>query len=162
MMSAEMPGAPNWAHALGNHSLFFHLLSALDGQIQPLDAVAEHLQRAFLQEWSHPDTVDLLEGFITLIGYSKRQATEQEYLPFLNVRIHFWIREMTRMVVSIPSNCDPDELASQDESAKLLHSQDLSADSSRCCPARGQLPGMRRNGLDCSGVAPGRRIRIGS
>ena len=113
---------------IGSLSILYHLLSALDGQIHSLDTVAEHLQRAILPDWSHPDLVDLLEGFVTLIGYAKRQATEQEYLPFLNVRIHFWVREMTRMVASIPSKCGPDELASEDDPAKLLHSQDLSAD----------------------------------
>ena len=131
---------------IGNHSFLFHLLTALDGQIQSLDAVAEHLQRALLPAWRLTDILDLLDGFVALFGFAKRQATEQEYLPFLTVRIHFWIREMTRMVASIPSICNPGEMGPEDSLARLLHSQDLSSDHSETV-----LPIV--NCRECGGMA---------
>ena len=117
---------------IGHHAFLWHLLTALDHGILPLEELAVHLQKTVLPDWTLSDATDLLTGFITLIAFAKRHAEGDDYLPFLTVRVHFWIRELNRMVVSLPSFDSPGEpnpnCASPAAAPQLLHSRDLSAD----------------------------------
>ena len=117
---------------IGQHAFLLHLLAALDPSLLSLDDLALRIQKSVLPNWTLADIEDLLGGFITLIAYAKRHVGGEDYLPFLTVRVHFWIRELNRMVVSIPScnflgNADAVE-ESPASAPRLFHSRDLSAD----------------------------------
>ena len=103
-----------WRVELGSrlraHEFLAALLGALNGAIRPVDEVATHLQRSFpeLGSWSQPEIRNLLQGFMALLAFarSSEEGTD-ELRPFLSIRVHFWIRELKRMVVSLPPDPDP-------------------------------------------------------
>ncbi len=103
-----------WRAELGNqlrsHEFLAALLGALNGAIRPVDEVTTHLQRSFpeLGSWSDPEIRNLLQGFMALLAFARRTEDETDELrPFLSIRVHFWIRELKRMVVSLPPDPDP-------------------------------------------------------
>lgn len=100
--------------------------------MQSLHELAARIQSTVLPAWNLPDIVDLVEGFVTLVAFARRYENKDEVQPFLTVRIHFWIRELTRMVVSLPSadaTAERDaEEATPSAPARLLHARDLSLD----------------------------------
>lgn len=114
---------------LRGHAFLSSVLESLEAGIQTLDAVARgirhHIRHAGLHAWSQRDVEDLVSGFITLLAFAQRRADPEDpaCLPFLTVRIHFWIRELRRMVVSLPASgtAQTEALAR----ARLLHSDDL-------------------------------------
>ena len=117
---------------IGQHAFLLHLLASLDRSLLSLNDLALRIQKSVLPNWTLPDIEDLLVGFITLIAYAKRHAGGEDFQPFLTVRVHFWIRELNRMVVSIPS-CDFLASAKRGDDSSvsvpmLFHSRDLSAD----------------------------------
>ncbi len=125
-------GRAQLGHRISHHTFLAHLLVALDGRVQSLAALARRMQHLMgTQEPLHYIT-NLLEGFVTLIAFARRPVGNQDYLPYLTVRIHFWIRELNRMVVSLPVSDHAGKPAStQDASnlpARLWHSQELAAE----------------------------------
>ena len=117
---------------IGQHAFLLHLLADLDRSLLSLDDLSLRIQKSVLPNWTLSDIEDLLVGFITLVAYAKRHVGGEDYLPFLTVRVHFWIRELNRMVVSIPS-CNfignADSVEEYPASVpRLFHSRDLSAD----------------------------------
>ena len=90
---------------LGSHEFLASLLGVLDGGTRPVDEVVGHLRRSFpgLGSWTQPEVRNLLQGFMALLAFA-RQSDEatNELRPFLSIRVHFWIRELKRMVVSLP------------------------------------------------------------
>ena len=140
-----------WRAELGSqlrsHEFLAALLGALNGNIRPVNEVVTHLQRSFpeLGSWSEPEIRNLLQGFMALLAFARRsEKGTNELLPFLSVCVHFWIRELKRMVVSLPPDPDPadtttqvnvnsNELSddfnteprNQETDPRLLHSDDL-------------------------------------
>ena len=125
---------------LRSHEFLASLLGALNGNIRPVDEVTTHLQRSFpeLGSWSEPEIRNLLQGFMALLAFARRTEDKTDELrPFLSIRVHFWIRELKRMVVSLPPDPDPadtdtpaDTTATRNQEAaphspRLLHSDDL-------------------------------------
>ena len=135
---------------IGQHAFLLHLLAALDRSLLSLDGLALRIQKvgsANLDIVRHRRSVSWLHYVDRL-----RQATcrNEDYLPFLTVRVHFWIRELNRMVVSIPS-CNflwnADSVEEYPASVpRLFHSRDLSADHPESV-----LPVVHCR--ECSGVA---------
>ncbi len=134
-VSADV-GTDVWRTRLGDrlssHAFLVHLLTALDGRMQSLHELAVRIQSTVLPAWTLPDILDLVEGFVTLVAFARRYENKDDVQPFLTVRIHFWIRELTRMVVSIPAadaTAERDaEEATPSAPARLLHARDLSLD----------------------------------
>ena len=140
-----------WRAELGNqlrsHEFLAALLGALNGGTRPVDEVAAHLQRSFpeLGSWSEPEIRNLLQGFMALLAFARRTEDKTDDLrPFLSIRVHFWIRELKRMVVSLPPDPDPADTGTPDDTnsnelpddfntvarnqeaePRLLHSDDL-------------------------------------
>lgn len=116
-------------HRLKGHAFLKRLLELLDGRVQSLDCVVRQLQGTLPREYARRDMASLVDGFIALLAH----ALDPRAQPFLYVRIHHWIREMRRMVVSVPA----DYWSGQDKRTELqaprppalLHSDDLPPES---------------------------------
>ena len=98
---------------LGSHEFLASLLGVLDGGTHPVDEVVGHLRRSFpgLGSWTQSEVRNLLQGFMALLAFA-RQSDEatNELRPFLSIQVHFWIRELKRMVVSLPPDSHDNNL----------------------------------------------------
>lgn len=95
---------------LRSHEFLAALFGALNGGARPVDEVVTRLQRSFpeLAAWSESETRTLLQGFMALLAFAKSsEEGTDELRPFLSIRVHFWIRELKRMVVSLPPDPAP-------------------------------------------------------
>ena len=100
--------SPEWRVALGKrlreHASFVNLLRVLDDSTPtPIDTVLERLQRSFPLSGAH-DGANLLNALCALISVARerRDAKPDGSLqPFLNVKLHLWVRELRRMVCSV-------------------------------------------------------------
>ena len=115
-----------WRVALGEklreHVVFVNLLRALDGRPRPLLELARRL-RSSLPVTGNAEALGVLNGLCALISAARRRPVESErggtvLLPFLQVGVHLWVRELRRMVCSLGG----------DPRFRLRHSDDLKAD----------------------------------
>ena len=92
------------AEKLREHASFVNLLRVLDGsKPTPVATVLQRLQRSFPVSDTR-DAMNLLNALCALISFAReRQGDDPEagVQPFLNVKLHLWIRELRRMVCSI-------------------------------------------------------------
>ncbi len=132
------------ASQLREHTAFVNLLRVLDGQAKPLGEVVQRLRRSLPVASDH-EALGVLNGLCALISAARVTATGRVG-PFLQVGLHFWVRELRRMVCSLhepaeavatPELARPvalDEARSDSAPAeatvrrRLRHSDDLKAD----------------------------------
>lgn len=118
-----------WKIQLGDqllrHEFLAEVLQALDGGIQSVEDLAQRFQRQARTTEALAYFGALLESFITLIAFARRYESGGTIAPFLTVRVHLWVRELKRMVVSLPADAEDGAEAALPQ---LLHSADLSAD----------------------------------
>ena len=117
----EFDGKQEWRIALGEllgeHLFFSRLLGKLDGKILELDALIQELDAAHpsYRKYSREDMEWLVTSFLALISVARapvsetsEQRAERERagkpratLPFLQVQLQLWQRELRRMVASV-------------------------------------------------------------
>ena len=102
------PSDLTWRIALGNllleHVLFHHVLKIIAEHEGPasLDQIALGLaQVRSLRSWGVADCRALAEFTVALVSWA-RSDTEGRPCPLFNIRLQIWVREMTRMVASLP------------------------------------------------------------
>ncbi len=91
------------ADRLREHATFVNLLRVLDGRPVPVAEVANRLRRS-LPVASEREAVAVLDGLCALISVARRREggrTTGRLLPFLQVGLHLWIRELRRMVCGV-------------------------------------------------------------
>ena len=91
------------ADRLREHATFVNLLRVLDGRPVPVAEVADRLSRS-LPVSTGREALALLDGLCTLISVARRREGGDEagrLLPFLQVGLHLWVRELRRMVCSV-------------------------------------------------------------
>jgi len=97
-----------WRLALGEklreHASFVNLLRVLDGsRPTPVDAVLERLRRS-LPGSGIRDAELCLRALCALISVARRRDDvdpDSPARPLVNVKLHFWVRELRRMVCSV-------------------------------------------------------------
>ena len=123
------------ADRLREHAAFVNLLRVLDGGPKPMSGIAERLRRSLPVANDH-EAVGVLNGLCALISVARRReggadagagtvagssapmdaeagadssakAPPGRLLPFLQVGMHLWVRELRRMVCSLHE--EPDE-----------------------------------------------------
>ena len=123
------------ADRLREHAAFVNLLRVLDGGPKPMSGVVERLRRSLPVANDH-EAVGVLNGLCALISVARRreggedagagtvagpsapmdaeagadsiaEAPPGRLLPFLQVGMHLWVRELRRMVCSLHE--EPDE-----------------------------------------------------
>jgi len=101
---------PDWALALGeklkSHSFFRNLVRVLGNEALALDAIGEDLRKidpllanaeaAFIQQ--------VTESLLGLVSIAKRRDEHGHLLPFLDVRVQVWMRELRRVVAEVSRN----------------------------------------------------------
>lgn len=116
--------------ALKQHRFFTRLLKTLQGEVVAFDALVQNL-------FGHADCVILLESFCALISVARKAVKEDQktsakrqaknlprpVLPFLQIRLQMWLRELRRMVASVGQQ----EVGQQQYSQrpKITYSDDL-------------------------------------
>lgn len=126
-LTSEDPSDSSWRIALGDR-LTQHLLCQ-----RTLKIIAEHkgpasleviaaglLQVKILRDWSDTDTRALAELIVALVAWARSGSVDSPR-PLFNVRLQLWIREMSRMVATLPRILGDGNLSSID----LHHALDL-------------------------------------
>ena len=89
---------------LREHASFVNLLRVLDeSRPTPVATVLERLQRS-LPVSGPREAMHLLNALCALISFARERqgdAPDAPIQPFLNVKVHVWIRELRRMVCSV-------------------------------------------------------------
>ncbi|MCY3837222.1 MAG: DEAD/DEAH box helicase, partial [Gammaproteobacteria bacterium] len=89
---------------LREHASFVNLLRVLDGSTPtPVATVLDRLQRS-LPLPSTRDAMNLLNALCALISVARERlvtGSGTSVQPFLNVKLHLWVRELRRMVCSV-------------------------------------------------------------
>ena len=131
--------ASNWksqstklAQEILKHKLFHHLLELLNNSMMLKDIV-EELRMTLPPELTQREMENLINSFIALISIARnREENNEDQLetPFLNIKIHLWIRELRRMVagLGLPENSQTDEEdqnISEIQPAEIEYSDDL-------------------------------------
>lgn len=126
-LHAGDPADPAWRVLLGQRLLEHHLcqrvLKILHEASGPatLDDIAAALgQVKSLREWEPADHRALAELVVSLVAWA-RSGDAQSLRPLFNVRLQVWIREMGRMVATLPRAQSESELTPVD----LHHALDL-------------------------------------
>ncbi len=91
------------ADRLREHATFVNLLRVLDGRSVPVADVADRLSRS-LPVATGREALLLLDGLCSLISVARRREEGEaagRLLPFLQVGLHLWVRELRRMVCSV-------------------------------------------------------------
>ncbi len=91
------------ADRLRQHATFVNLLRLLDGRPVPMDELADRLLPS-LPVATAPQALAVLDGLCALISVARRRGAEGDsdrLLPFLQVGLHLWLRELRRMVCSV-------------------------------------------------------------
>ena len=92
------------AKRLREHASFVNLLRVLDGSAPtPIVTVLDRLQRSLPLSGAH-DATNLLNALCALISVARERSgtgPEASAQPFLNVKLHLWVRELRRMVCSV-------------------------------------------------------------
>ena len=125
------PADPGWRIALGErlkvHYLCQRVLKIIAEHKGPtsLKAIATGLgQVRLLRNWSEENHPALAELVVALIAWA-RSGSEENPRPLFNVRLQLWIREMARMVTTLP-RITADGVRSQ---VDLFHALDLDRQS---------------------------------
>ena len=95
------------ADRLREHATFVNLLRVLDGRPVPVAEVANRLRRS-LPVASEREAVAVLDGLCALISVARRReggSATGRLLPFLQVGLHLWVRELRRMVCGVGDDC---------------------------------------------------------
>ena len=91
-----------WRRKLGanlqKHELLLRLLNSLTYGIRSLDDLVAEYQPIFLAGYTRTEIRALIDGFVAMLAIARMDDR-----PFLIVRVHLWIRELKRMVVSLPA-----------------------------------------------------------
>lgn len=116
-----------WRIALGDRLLQHHLcqrtLKIIAEHKGPasLEAAAAGLgQVRVLRDWPEADTRALAELIVALVAWARSGSAESPR-PLFNVRLQLWIREMSRMVTTLP-RLEPNGARSE---LDLFHAMDL-------------------------------------
>ena len=117
----ELPGR------LREHTAFRNLLQVLDGEPRPLPDVAARLRRT-LPVKSDEEAVAVLNALCALISAARVPGSNGALRPFLEVGVHFWVRELARMVCSVSEPSGSGE-GSDMGIQRIRHSDDLQAPS---------------------------------
>ena len=97
----------NWRIELGRklkrHFFFQNLLRILGGNVKSYGEITSELEKIYpeLKEWSLRYKTLLLDSLLSLVSEARnfqKDGGDKNTFPFLNVRMHFWIRELRRMV----------------------------------------------------------------
>lgn len=104
----ENPSDPKWRTELGKilkeHYLCQRVLKIIADHTGPasLDAIADGLRRVrIIHGWSEADRRALAELVVALVAWA-RHCPDKRPGPLFNVRLQLWIREMSRMVSTLP------------------------------------------------------------
>nr|CAD6609853.1 hypothetical protein RTCK_02220 [Rhizobium sp. TCK] len=106
-LDAGDPADPAWRIALGDLLVQHHLCQRTlkiiaENKSAPLEAVAAGLgQVRVLRDWLEADLSALAELVVALVAWARSGAVESPR-PLFNVRLQLWIREMSRMVTTLP------------------------------------------------------------
>lgn len=100
---------PEWlvrlSSLLKEHLFFQNLLKVLAGKPRSYELILKDLARVTpeFRETSVDYQVAALNSLLSLVSVARTglKTSEQETAPFLNVRIHLWLRELRRMVGEI-------------------------------------------------------------
>ncbi|MCZ8133545.1 MAG: DEAD/DEAH box helicase [Rhodobacteraceae bacterium] len=102
------PSDPDWRIALGERLVQHHLCQRTMKIIAEhkgpasLEAIAAGLgQVRVLRDWSVADLGGLAELVVALVAWARSRGAES-LRPLFNVRLQLWIREMSRMVTTLP------------------------------------------------------------
>ena len=151
------PSDPTWRIALGERLLQHHLcqrtlrIIAEHSGPASLDAIATGLSQVkVLRDWTPPDHRAFAELVVALIAWA-RSGTPESPRPLFNVRLQIWVREMSRMVTSLPRL----ETDGQRSQIDLFHALDLDRHMLRC-----RLPVVNCN--RCGATAHVGRLNLGS
>ncbi len=91
-----------WRAKLGErlqeHSAFQNLIKVVGQEAMSFANVADQFVQS-TDQTSTSEKVKLLESLLTLVSYAR--SPENPTRPFLDVRIQVWMRELSRMVVSV-------------------------------------------------------------
>lgn len=100
-IEADSVGEPSWAATLGTalmkHGAFKNLIQIVRSPPMSLADIAEEF-RELLDPEIRAHTELVLESLLALISFARHPESPER--PLLNVRVEFWIRELTRMLVS--------------------------------------------------------------
>ncbi|WP_045834969.1 DEAD/DEAH box helicase [Hyphomicrobium sp. 99] len=151
------PADQTWRIALGDRLLQHHLcqrtLRLIAEQSAPasLDAIATGLSQVkVLRDWAPADHRALAELVVALVAWA-RSGSPENPRPLFNVRLQLWVREMSRMVTSLPRI----EAGGRRSVIHLLHALDLDRHA-----LRGVLPVVNCN--RCGATAHIGRLNGGS
>jgi DEAD/DEAH box helicase domain-containing protein len=104
----ELPTAPAYRLHLGKllkeHWIVQRLIETIDRHSGPInleDLSVSLLRAKPLRRWTEPEARALAEVIVSLISWA-RSGHESALRPLFNLRIQVWIREMARMVASLP------------------------------------------------------------
>ena len=92
-------------HRLKEHYLCQRVIKIIAGHSGPasLEAIAAGLRQVrIIRDWSDADHRALAELVVALVAFA-RSGSKEKPRPLFNVRLQLWIREMSRMVVNLPS-----------------------------------------------------------
>lgn len=124
------PADPAWRIALGDRLVQHHLcqrtLKIIAEHKGPasLEAIAAGLgQVRVLRDWPEADLTALAELVVGLVAWARSGSAESPR-PLFNVRLQLWIREMARMVTTLP-RLEAGGVRSQID---LFHEMDLERD----------------------------------
>ncbi len=106
---AADPSRAKWVVTLSDelrqHSFFRSLILILNNQTFTIEQIAESLQKidASLLDADHVFLSALIDSMLALISVARRQSSEanDKLLPFLDVRIQVWMRELRRVVSEV-------------------------------------------------------------
>jgi DEAD/DEAH box helicase domain-containing protein len=136
------PADPEWRIALGDRLVQHHLcqrtlkiVADLKGPAS-LEVIAAGLgQVRALRDWPETDKSALAELVVALVAWARSGAVEGPR-PLFNVRLQLWIREMSRMVTTLPRL----EVGRVRSKMDLFHALDLDRNM-----LRGTLPVVNCN-----------------
>ncbi len=108
-VSESAPDDPQWQIELGRRlkgHLFFHnLLKVVAEGVTSYDRIFSELERVTpsFKDAPHQYKVNLLNSLLALVSVARNRnpASPENPLPFLHVRLQFWMRELRRMVCSV-------------------------------------------------------------
>jgi DEAD/DEAH box helicase domain-containing protein len=118
-------GDPAWTVELGEklrtHMFFRNLVRVLGNKVLALDEIAQQLCKidASLAGAESFFVQQLVESMLALVSAARRKDERGNLLPFLEVRVQLWMRELRRMVAKVGR--DPELRFSDDLKPEQLH-----------------------------------------
>ena len=100
---------PQWrtqlAEQLKSHQVFQNLLRVLQGRVLSIPDIIEELKRVsgFPVNADVNFYEDLFNSLIALVSFARVKSGETD-MPFLDVRVQFWMRELRRMTAEVKTN----------------------------------------------------------